>query len=170
MDAGQLATYRANNDEFFGSAAHSPLSHDARHGFTGLRYFDANPDLAYELAVRPGDRSTFRAETSDGATREYIRAGTVSFSVGGTDVQLALYDTGHEGLFVPFRDATSGKETYGAGRYLDLQPHPDGTVTLDFNLAYNPFCAYDEAYSCPLPPAENWLPVAIEAGELDFPG
>jgi hypothetical protein len=161
--------YRANKDEFFGSSAHSPLSHEARHGFTGLEYFEANPDLVYELTVTPGDGSTFRVETSDGATRDYSRAGTVSFRVDETDVRLALYDTGHEGLFLPFRDTTSGKETYGAGRYLDLQPQPDGTVTLDFNLAYNPFCAYNDAYSCPLPPVENWLPVAIEAGELDYP-
>ncbi|MBT8206662.1 MAG: DUF1684 domain-containing protein, partial [Acidimicrobiia bacterium] len=78
---------------------------------------------------------------------------------------VTLYDTGAHGYFVPFRDATSGKESYGAGRYLDVHPNEDGTVTLDFNYAYNPYCAYDEAFSCPLPPIENWLEVPIAAGE-----
>jgi uncharacterized protein (DUF1684 family) len=78
---------------------------------------------------------------------------------------LQLYDTGHPGLFLPFRDATSGRETYGGGRYLDIQPNDDGTVTLDFNLAYSPFCAYSDGYSCALPPTENWMSVRIEAGE-----
>jgi len=72
---------------------------------------------------------------------------------------------GHPRLFLPFRDATSGVETYGAGRYLDVDPEPAGTVVVDFNMAYNPFCAYDDASSCALPPYENWLPVPIRAGE-----
>jgi uncharacterized protein (DUF1684 family) len=92
----------------------------------------------------------------------------VSFEVRGEAVSLALYDSGHPGYFLPFRDATSGKASYGAGRYLDIEPNSDGTVTIDFNLAYNPFCAYNDAYSCPLPPTENWLQVPIEAGEKDF--
>jgi len=169
MDVTQLAAYRANKDEFLGCSPHSPLSPETRRGFTGLRYFEPNPQLVFDLAVTPGDGTSFRVETSDGASRMYARAGTVSFQVDGSEVELALYDTGHEGWFLPFRDATSGGETYGAGRYLDLQARQDGTITLDFNLAYNPFCAYDDAYSCPLPPAENWLQVPIEAGELDFP-
>jgi uncharacterized protein len=69
------------------------------------------------------------------------------------------------GLFVPFRDATSGKETYGAGRYLDLEPREDDLYELDFNRAYHPYCAYDDAWSCTLPPPENRLPVRVEAGE-----
>ena len=82
---------------------------------------------------------------------------------------MTLYTTeGSHGFFLPFRDATSGSETYGAGRYLDIDPDEDGTVTIDFNMAYNPFCVYSEAYSCPLPPTENWLDVPITAGEKDF--
>ncbi len=87
------------------------------------------------------------------------------FEVDGEPVSLALYDTGHPGYFLPFRDRTSGSETYGAGRYLDIEPSDDGTATIDFNEAYNPFCAYNDAYACPLPPPENWLQVRIEAGE-----
>ena len=117
------------------------------------------------------------------------RAGSLRFELNGERRSLAAYvlddASGHvhaaeaaeapegqeapdeelPGLFVPFLDATSGHETYGAGRYLDLEPEDDGTYTLDFNLAYHPSCVYDVRFSCPLTPAENRLPVRIEAGE-----
>ncbi len=72
---------------------------------------------------------------------------------------------GRPTLFIPFRDATSGKETYGAGRYLEVEVNPSGRYVLDFNLAYNPYCAYSDLYICPLPPGENWLRVEIRGGE-----
>ena len=78
---------------------------------------------------------------------------------------LQLANSSGDALFVPFKDATNGTETYGAGRYLDLEPMPDGTYDLDFNLAYSPFCAYSPSYSCPLPPPENRLTSRITAGE-----
>lgn len=151
-----------------GRSEHSPLDHAARHGFEGLEYYEPNEDLVFSLPVAEGDHSRVRVQTSDGQERVYERAGTVTFRVGAQDVTLTLYSTGHPGYFVPFRDATSGKDTYGAGRYLDVEPKADGTVTIDFNYAYNPFCAYNDAFSCPLPPVENWLPVPIEAGELSW--
>jgi uncharacterized protein (DUF1684 family) len=92
----------------------------------------------------------------------------VNLPIGEGTVRLTLLSTGHERLFLPFRDATSGSETYGAGRYLDLEAPGNGTVTIDFNLAYNPFCAYRSSYSCALAPTENWLTVPIEAGELAY--
>ena len=168
MDTAQLTQFRANKDEFFASNHHSPVPHHLQHGFEGLAYYPPNPELALTLEIEPADGTEVNVQTTDGAVRTYRREGTVSFEVEGEPATLTLYSTGHDGLFLPFRDATSGKETYGAGRYLDLQPNGDGTVTIDFNYAYNPFCAYDEAYSCPLPPVENWLQVPIEAGELDF--
>lgn len=168
MDADQLTAYRANKDEFLGTSSHSPLPTGKRDGFDGLRYYPPNPALVFDLEIEPSDGSRIQVQTSDGAIREYQKAGSVNFRVDGEPARLTLYDTGHDGLFVPFRDATSGAATYGAGRYLDLRPHRDGTVILDFNLAYNPFCAYNSAYSCPLPPHENWLEVPIVAGELDF--
>ncbi len=168
MDTGSLLEFRRDKDDFFGRSHNSPLEHDARHDFAGLHYYEPNEALVFTLPVADADGSVVRVQTSDGADREYRRTGTVSFTVGGADVTLTLYSTGQPGYFVPFRDATSGKQTYGAGRYLDLQPNDDGTVTIDFNYAYNPFCAYNDAYSCPLPPVENWLQVPIEAGELDW--
>ena len=107
--------------------------------------------------------------TSTGETRRQVRAAKLEFDTpSGPAVLFGYKDAGRarcDTIFGPFRDATSGKETYGAGRYLDLEePHRDEAV-VDFNLAYNPYCAYSEAYSCPLPPAENWLKVEVTAGE-----
>jgi MFS transporter, DHA3 family, macrolide efflux protein len=168
-DMDPIAEFRQRKDEFFATSHHSPLPHDLRHGFGGLRYYPPDPDLAFEVPVEPGDGSAITVATSDGAEREYRRAGTITVPIDGEEVTLTLYETpGDEGYFLPFRDATSGKETYGAGRYLDLAPPHDGTIRVDFNLAYNPFCAYSESYSCALPPVENWLQVPIRAGELVF--
>ncbi len=165
MDTDLLLEHRKAKDELFRTDHHSPIPHEQRHDFEGLSYFDPRPDLVFRLPVEPADGSEITVETSDGRERTHHRAGKVRFEVDGEPVELTLYDTGHPGYFVPFRDKTSGDSTYGAGRYLDLDANDDGTVTLDFNLAYNPSCVYDDAYSCPLPPIENWLQVPIEAGE-----
>lgn len=165
MNSTTLSEHRANKDEYFGTDHHSPIPHQYRDQFEGLSYYDWNPDLALTVPVRPGDGAPITIATSDGAERTYHRGGVVDLTIAGEEVSLSLYDTGHPGFFLPFRDGTSGKETYGAGRYLDLHPGEDGTVTIDFNLAYNPFCAYNDGYSCALPPIENWLSVPIEAGE-----
>jgi uncharacterized protein (DUF1684 family) len=163
-----LDHHRADKDEFFRHSPQSPLPHHDRHAFAGLPYFAPDDGLVFTLSVEPVDEGTVAVATTDGAERSYRRAGRVRFVVDGEEAALTLYDTGHLGYFVPFRDATSGKESYGAGRYLDVEPNEDGTVTIDFNYAYSPFCAYDEAYSCPLPPVENWLSVPIEAGEKTY--
>ena len=111
-------------------------------------------------------------QTTTGGEQTYHRAGVVRFDLEGEPAKVTLYASPemHE-LFVPFRDATSGNETYGAGRYLEVEP-PDerGNVVVDFNDAYNPYCAYNPEWSCPIPPGENWLPVAIRAGERTFEG
>jgi uncharacterized protein (DUF1684 family) len=111
---------------------------------------------------------SFQIPTSDNRLRPAERAGTFRFEVNGTPSTLTGYAfEGSESgsVFVPFLDGTSGTETYGAGRYLDLEPEDDGTYALDFNLAYHPSCVYDARFSCPLTPAENRLGVRIEAGE-----
>jgi hypothetical protein len=115
-------------------------------------------------------------EMTAGEPVEYVRVARLTFDLAGSERELYAYeqvgDESGETLFVPFRDATSGGETYGAGRYIELHPEePDdllvngGEVPLDFNLAYFPFCAYNDAFACPIPPAENALDVRIEAGE-----
>ena len=167
----ELDNFRRAKDEFFARDPHSPLSGQARQSFKGLAYFPPNPDLVIraplDVTAQPED---VRMVTSDNDEQIYHRVGVVRFSVDGQPVQLALFSSDDTGrLFIPFRDATSGQETYPAGRYLEAEPPEDGEVVLDFNYAYNPYCAYDSNYSCPLPPVENWLKVPIRAGEKDFP-
>jgi hypothetical protein len=165
-----LDDFRREKDEYLARDPGSPLDEDARRGFTGLDYYPENPLLVIEAdldeAVEPGE---VRMATTSGGERSYRRAGIVRFEVDGTPAEITLYksDSPHE-LFVPFRDAASGVETYGAGRYLEVDPPRNGRVVVDFNYAYNPFCCYDDNWSCPLPPRENWLEVAIRAGEKDF--
>lgn len=167
MNTKTLLEQRREKDAIF-AGHHSPLDPRERATFEGLSYYDVNPRLVFRVPVEPAERTRIVVQTSDGAQRVHERAGVVRFEVDGREVELTLYDTGHPGYFVPFRDKTSGAGTYGAGRYLDIDPNPDGTVTIDFNLAYNPLCAYSDAFSCPLPPVENWLQVPIEAGEREY--
>ena len=168
--------FRLDKDEFFKTQPGSPIPAGERADFDGLPYYAVDEALVFEdLVLEPytGDEaSNFQIPTSDGKLRPAHRAGVLRFEVDGAPRQLTAYtfDGGDDGsLFVPFLDGTSGSETYGAGRYLDLEPEEDGTYTLDFNLAYHPSCVYDPRFSCPLTPAENRLPVRIEAGERLVP-
>jgi uncharacterized protein len=165
--------FRADKDDYFRQAHDSPIPHDQRHDFAGLPYFPVDENLRFEgLQLEPyvGDEPTsFQIPTSDGQLRDAERAGTFRFELGGAEHRLTGYrfaEGDSESVFVPFLDQTSGSETYGAGRYLDLDPDSqDGTYVLDFNLAYHPSCVYDPRFSCPLTPPENRLPVRVEAGE-----
>ncbi len=153
----ELEEFRADKDDFYAHDHRSPLPHAQQHTFKGLSYFPENKALVIKAKI---DRK--------GEEQVYSRFGLVRFQVDGRPAQLTLYaSAGSHDLFLPFRDATSGKESYGAGRYLDLHTHGD-EVAIDFNYAYNPNCAYNPEWSCPLPPAENWLKVPIRAGEMTF--
>jgi len=171
MKDAELKHFRAEKDRVFAKDPHSPLLPEQRRGFQGLAYFDENPGLVIhgtiDRNVEPGE---VRMATSAGDEQVYERHGVVRFGVDGERTEITLYasDDSDE-LFIPFRDLTSGKETYGAGRYLELHAHGDDVV-IDFNYAYNPNCAYDPSWSCPLPPPENWLKVPIRAGEKTFAG
>jgi uncharacterized protein len=165
----ELLDFRAQKDDFYRRHPQSPLPPPVRATFHGLDYFDANPDLVFDVNVAPADGAPLTIATSDGTERIYYRAGTITIDVEGEEATLTLLSIpGHPGYFLPFRDATSGKESYGAGRYLDLEPEEDGRLIVDFNYAYNPYCAYSDNYSCALPPVENWLTVPIRAGEKAF--
>jgi uncharacterized protein len=164
--------FRLDKDEFFKTMPGSPIPEAERPAFDGLPYYPVDEALVFDdrvLEPYTGDEpSNFQIPTSDGKLRPAHRAGVLRFELGGAPRQLTAYtfDGGDgESLFVPFLDGTSGTETYGAGRYLDLEPEPHGTYSLDFNLAYHPSCVYDAKFSCPLTPAENRLPIRIEAGE-----
>jgi uncharacterized protein (DUF1684 family) len=173
--ADAVHQYRAGRDAYFRTGHASPVPASERATFTSIPYFPVDESfIADGLALEPyvGEEPVrFEIPTSDGQLRPAERAGEFRFVLGGDSRRLTAYRmAGADGnaaraLFVPFLDATSGSETYGAGRYLDLEPEDDGTWTLDFNLAYHPSCVYDPRYSCPLTPPENRLGLRVEAGE-----
>ena len=160
------AALRAEKDEFFATDVTSPFEDGE---FEGLKWFAPDPALVFTVTPEDADGSEVTMATSSGSEQVYRTALTARFVVGGEEVALTLFSVpGYDHWFLPFRDRTSGKDTYGAGRYLDIPPNDDGTITIDFNLAYNPTCAYDDGWTCPLPPAGNWLQVPIEAGEKSY--
>ncbi|MCK9519019.1 MAG: DUF1684 domain-containing protein [Dehalococcoidia bacterium] len=166
----ELTEFRKAKDEFFATHPQSPLTPEQRSEFTGLRYYDEEPALAIVSEPRVfEDPELVDMQTSTGETAPYLRWARVHFSVDDRDAELTVYrDPGSGDLFLPFQDANAGNETYGAGRYLGVDEQPDGRLLLDFNYAYNPYCAYNDAWSCPLPPPENRLRIAIRAGERSF--
>src|SRR5262249_51334993 len=111
---------------------------------------------------------TVRFVTSKGTFEPYLRAGHVRFTHRGTPLDLSVYRSPAGDWFLPFTDATTGEATYGAGRYLDLDAPPGASPSIDFNRAYNPYCAYNASWVCPVAPPENHLQVSVEAGEKRF--
>jgi len=170
--AERVREERRKKDEFFAEHPRSPIPQSDRAEFSGLNYFD--PDTAYRIEAalhEHDDPERITVETTQDGVREYDNVGEFRTSVDGEDVTIQAYRSpGDEyRLWVPFRDETNGEWTYPAGRYLDLEDPDDrtddGDWVLDFNEAYNPYCAYSEAYECPLVPMDNWLDVEIPAGE-----
>jgi uncharacterized protein (DUF1684 family) len=164
-----LEAMRAEKDEHFKHSSESPLTREQRQAFTGLHYFPENPALRLEVAVEEFDpKPDIEMQTSTGDTRRYKKHGRFSFTVEGQRAELTIYAADY-GYFLPFVDSLANTETYGAGRYLEPEPLGGGKFLVDFNLAYNPYCAYNESWSCPLTPFENRLKVPIRAGEKLFP-
>jgi hypothetical protein len=160
-----LQDFRAEKDRFFSESNHSPLTREQKEAFGGLNYFDDNPELRLEVDIKPFEsHDEILMQTSTGEAQSFRRYGKFSFEVQGEHAELTFYANRH-GFFLPFIDSLAGKETYPAGRYLEPEVLPNGRFRVDFNLAYNPYCAYNDQWSCPLPPAENRLKVPIRAGE-----
>lgn len=173
--AAVIERQRERKDEFYADHPHSPIPPDHRDGFEGLSYFPPDPAFRFEVPLyEHDDKEAIAVETSTEGVREYLRWGEFRFVVGGETHTLQAYraEADEDRLWVPFRDVTSGEETYGAGRYIDLEADrhrtADGDWVLDFNAAYNPYCAYSDRFECPLIPMENWLDVPIEAGERAY--
>lgn len=169
----RVREFRAEKDDFLASHNQSPIPPDEREGFDGLAYFD--PDSAFRVTAKYStvrDTEPVELETTQGPPAEYARAAVLGFDLDGDHHTLtAFHVEGEDTLFVPFTDATNGDATYDRGRYLDVDPGDaeDGDpIALDFNLAYNPFCAYSENFSCALAPGDNHVPVAVEVGERDY--
>ncbi len=169
----RLAAFREHRDHYFAHDPHSPLDPEQRENFAGLAYFPERPDLALALPIEtdgPGVGESVELLTVDGQHKPFVRTGRIRFTVDGQPVTLSVFKDVERGrFFLPFKDGTAGKESYAGGRYLDPRARPDGTLLVDLNYAYNPYCAYSEGWSCPIPPRENATPVRIEAGERAFP-
>ena len=160
--------FRKSKDDFFASHPQSPLTPEQKREFKGLNYFDENPNLDLEVqAEKFPVQEEIVMQTSTGQTQSYTRYGKFKFHVDGQEAELTLYAS-EDGFFLPFVDSLAGKETYPAGRYLEPEPLPGDRFLVDFNMAYNPYCAYNEMWSCPLTPPENRLKVPIQAGEKLF--
>ncbi len=165
MQKSELEMFREEKDSFFKTNRQSPLTREQKKTFKGLSYFPENPALRLEVSVEEfPEKEEIEMQTSTGDVQKYQRFGRFTFAVDGQEAQLTIFGD-NENFFLPFADSLSGKETYGAGRYLEPERLDDNRFLVDFNLAYNPYCAYNEAWSCPLTPCENRLKVPIRAGE-----
>lgn len=171
--AAAWVRWREVRDELFRTHPQSPIRPNERGSFPGAVYYDYNPAARVRSKVQPLGAERYDVATSGGGTMSFTRFARIDLELNGGDVSLELYwlEGYAGGLFLPFRDATSGTTTYGAGRYLldsakgaDLGMEGD-EIVLDFNFAYNPSCSYDPRWVCPLAPPPNRLEVAIEAGE-----
>ena len=178
--ANNLKTFREGRDKEFRSRAESPLLEQDFSNFKGLNYFDENENFRVEAQFEPAaDAKIFKMPTSSGISKQYIKYGILKFKLDSREHQLNVYQADAatlvkfpeyaDLLFVPFKDLTNGAETYGGGRYIDIKKPAGKKVVLDFNLAYNPSCAYgSDRFSCPIPPKKNFLKVNIKAGEKSF--
>lgn len=163
-----LSDFRRQKDQFFTHDPHSPLTCEQKKTFRGLSYFPENADLRLEVELEPfPQRDIIQMQTSTGSIQRYIRYGKFKFTVEGQVAELTIYAS-REGFFLPFADSLAGTETYGAGRYLEPEHLGGNRFLVDFNLAYNPYCAYNDQWTCPLTPSENRLAVPIRAGEKLF--
>jgi len=163
---GVIDFMRQDKDFFFRTDADSPIPEAERESFQGLKYFPYDDALCFAFDVEPFQWKTeVNIPTNAGEEAAYIRHGKIRFTVDGKEQTLTLFQS-EAGLFLPFFDATCGVESYEGGRYLEPEIDVRGKYLVDFNLAYNPFCAYGGTdWSCPVPPAENRLSVRIAAGE-----
>jgi uncharacterized protein (DUF1684 family) len=166
-------SFRKGRDEFFRSEIDSPLPDSLRPKFKGLDWFPVtyNFKIVADFEKNPKFEQVEMPRSAAGPEK-YIRAGWLHFKIKGQDCVLTAFNPNpkdNKTLFVPFRDATTGQTTYGGGRYIDTRL-ADNKVILDFNRAYNPYCVYNYTFACPIPPQENTLKVAIEAGEKDWKG
>lgn len=175
-----VKAFREGRDHEFRDKKESPLKEEDLAGFKGLNYYPEDKKFAVKAKfTRTADEKYFQMPTSSGKTKMFVKYGVLKFKVGGKSQVLAVYEADPavlqtfpeyaDLLFIPFKDATSRTETYGGGRYIDIKRPAGKDVMLDFNLAYNPNCAYGgEKWSCPVPPAENVLKVEIRAGEKRY--
>ena len=169
--------FQKEMNEFFKDASISPLKEKDLKNFKGLDFFAFDSSYVVNAAlIRTPEEKSFKMKTTTDMLPEYIKYGIVTFDLFGKSYSLNIYKNlegiNKEGyrdyLFLPFLDDTNGFESYGGGRYIDLDIPKGSNLIIDFNSAYNPYCVYDEKYSCPIVPRENYLPLEINAGVKNF--
>ncbi len=166
----EIEAFREERAEFMRTNDNSPFKNMT---FEGLNYFPADPAYRVTAVIdRIEERSYMNIPTTGGENERYLKYAYAKFDLKGQRLQLLILKQVGLGatdiLFTAFADDTSGESTYGGGRYLDLSFKNANRITIDFNKAYNPYCEYDPKFVCPLPPKENILPIAIEAGEKRY--
>jgi len=161
---------RVKKNDFFKNSSYSPLTEEQKKNFKELQYFDVNSDYSYKVKLNLFSlQEKVKIMTSKGEVQNYIKHGYIAFEVNSAKCMLTVYKQPTSSyLFVPFKDKTSGKKTYGAGRYVELEHISETEYILDFNNAYNPYCAYNDQWICPLTPHENSLKIEILVGEKNF--
>ena len=167
----KVADWRKQKDHYFRTNEESPILE--KDSFPGLTYFE--PNIEYRVnahLVLLHDTTPVFILRTDGKKDQYTRFAIATFSLNKKEYQLTLFKSKNKAtekvLFVPFTDKTNGEEPYKAGRYMDIELKENDEIEIDFNYAYNPFCAYNPRYSCPIPPKENFLDLEIPAGEKIF--
>lgn len=170
-----LDAYWAHLDAEYTDSATSPMTVEDRAHFTHLEHFPFDSTYCVKASFTPAEKAEpFAMKTTKTRTPMYKAHGSLHFMLNGEERRLTMYESvpphpGYENeMFLPFTDLTNGNETYGVGRYLDLHAPLDSVITLDFNKAYSPYCAYNDKYSCPLPPRENHLTTEVRAGVLKY--
>ncbi|MDW7692553.1 DUF1684 domain-containing protein [Flammeovirgaceae bacterium SG7u.111] len=169
----EIEEYRKDKDVMFKTGAASPLDRHSKELFDSLSYFDVNQAYKVEAELtKYAVPELVNVGTNNGKKRRFTKYGIAKFQMNGREHSLLLLRSmdrrAKDILFLPFTDATNGFETYETGRYLDLEIPKTDKIILDFNMAYNPYCAYNVTYECPVPPKENMLEIEILAGEKKF--
>jgi len=173
----EIETYRKKQEEKFRDPKESPLDKKLRKNFKGLNYFPVNLDYRVTAKfVKTENPVLFKMKTTTTRLPEYQKYGEVHFKLDGEERVLEVYQSPEiikqpgleDYLFIPFTDETNGIDTYEVGRYIDFKIPEADEVIVDFNKSYNPYCSYGSAYSCPIPPAANHIPIKIQAGEMKF--
>ncbi|WP_421944138.1 DUF1684 domain-containing protein [Pedobacter sp.] len=174
----QISKHRNNYKQDFVKESNSPLKEA---DLKNLHFYDADSSYKVLAIVEPlKNEKVFKMPTYDGTSKEFYRFAKIKFNLNGQETVMTLYKNValasnpayKDLLFLPFTDETNNKETYGGGRYIDLSSKEiiDGKIEVDFNKAYNPYCAYSDGYRCPVPPEENDLSLEIKAGEKLYTG
>jgi uncharacterized protein (DUF1684 family) len=168
VDRETLERYRENRDEFFRSHYASPLPDEDQQEFGGLAYFPPDSSMVFTGRFSRSGDVRVQITSSVGTSSAYHQMGVFLVGIAGAMYEFIVLDDGDGNPFIAFCDTTNGETTYAGGRYVSLDIAADGLASIDFDLATNPYCVYDEEFVCPLPPVANRIAVPVEAGEKSY--